>query len=146
MPRVLAWFRRWWRRTPTTTKALGSAGERFAARFLKRAGYRVIERNIAVPGPRGGEADLICVAPDRRTVVFVEVKTRFAHRSTGRPTYDPEVNIDARKRRAMARIARLIAARRGWRDRPLRLDVVAVEWSPTGDHIVRHHVGAVSAR
>jgi Holliday junction resolvase-like predicted endonuclease len=127
----------------TTKKSLGRAGERFAERFLRRAGYRLVERNVVVRGVHGGEADLICVAPDRRTVVFVEVKTRLVHEATGRPTYDPEVNIDARKRRAMLRAARAIAARRGWRDRPLRIDVIAVEWARRGNHALRHHVGAV---
>lgn len=114
-----------------------------AARFLRRAGYRVIERNVVV---RGGEADLVCVAPDRRTIVFVEVKTRLCHESTGRPTYHPEVNVDQRKKKAMVRAARGLAARRGWTDRPLRIDVVAVEWSRAGRHILRHHVGAVGRR
>lgn len=119
-------------------KALGAAGERLAARFLRRRGYRIVARNVQAPG---GEADLIAVAPDRRTIVFVEVKTRLSHDSTGRPTYNPEVNIDARKRRAMLRAARAIARRRQWLDRPLRIDVIAVEWSRTRDHTVRHHVG-----
>lgn len=125
---------------PPRGKALGAAGERAAARFLRRAGYRLVMRNVLAGG---GEIDLIMVAPDRHTIVLVEVKTRRAHEATGRPLYNPEVNIDARKRAAMLRAARAIARRKGWENRPLRVDVVAVEWSSTGRHVIRHHPGAM---
>ncbi len=137
---MIDWLRQLLRFSPPRGKALGAAGERLASRFLRRAGYRFVARNVEV---RGGEADLIFVAPDRRTIVFVEVKTRLAHESTGRPFYDPEVNIDARKRTAMLRAARAIARRRQWTDRPLRIDVIAVEWSRHGDHVIRHHVATM---
>lgn len=137
---MLDWFRQLFRLPPPRGRALGAAGERVAARFLKRAGYRLVARNVEV---KGGEADLIFVAPDRSTIVFVEVKTRLAHDLTGRPTYKPEVNIDARKRGTMLRAARTIAKRRRWTDRPLRIDVVAVEWSRHGKHVIRHHIAAL---
>jgi putative endonuclease len=137
---LLDWLKRLLHFDPPRGRALGAAGERVAARFLKRSGYRLVARNVEV---RGGEADLIFVAPDRCTIVFVEVKTRLAHDRTGRPTYDPEVNIDARKRGTMLRAARTIAKRRRWTDRPLRIDVVAVEWSRNGKHVIRHHVAAL---
>ncbi|MBL8746722.1 MAG: YraN family protein [Phycisphaerae bacterium] len=136
---MIGWLKRVLRLAPPSGRALGAAGERVAARFLRRAGYRLVARNVAV---RGGEVDLICVAPDRWTIVFVEVKTRLSHESTGRPTHAPEVNLDARKRAAMVRAARALARARRWTDRPLRIDVVAVEWSRAGEHVVRHHVGA----
>ena len=52
-------------------KATGKWGEDQAARFLRRAGYRVLERNYSC---RFGEIDLIVA--DREYLVFVEVKTR----------------------------------------------------------------------
>lgn len=52
-------------------KATGKWGEDQAARFLRRAGYRVLERNYSC---RFGEIDLIVT--DREYLVFVEVKTR----------------------------------------------------------------------
>ena len=48
--------------------SLGRMGEGVAAKILKGAGYRIIERNYRC---RGGEIDL--VALDGKTVVFVEV-------------------------------------------------------------------------
>jgi putative endonuclease len=51
---------------------LGLRGEKLAARFLRRQGYKVIYRNFRAP--RGGEVDIVCRHGD--TLVFVEVKTR----------------------------------------------------------------------
>ena len=52
---------------------LGKKGEETACRYLKKKGYSVLEQNY-----RSGkhEIDIIARAPDKRTVVFVEVKTR----------------------------------------------------------------------
>lgn len=120
-------------------RALGRAGERAAARLLKRAGYRIIGRNVRV---RVGEADLVCIAPDRRTVVVVEVKTRRAT-AHGPP---PEANIHAHKRAKLLAVTRYLAKANGWHDRPVRIDVVAVEWPLKGRPTLRHHLGAVTSR
>ena len=50
---------------------LGAAGEKAAAKYLRRRGYRIVARNYRC---RGGEIDLIALDAD--TIVFVEVKTR----------------------------------------------------------------------
>lgn len=56
-------------------KELGYAGEARAAQYLEKRGYRVISRNYTV---RGGEIDLVVC--DRKSLVFVEVKTRTSER------------------------------------------------------------------
>lgn len=121
--------------------ALGRAGERLAARHLRKKGYRLLDRNAKIAQ---GEADLICLAPDERTIVFVEVKTRAIDPAQG-PSIPPEANIHAHKRRKLVEVARALSARRGWTGRPLRIDVIAVEWRPAGDHVLRHHEHAVKA-
>lgn len=127
--------------------SLGRRGERAAAGLLRRAGYRVIGRNVVVPM---GEADLLCVAPDGETVVIVEVKTRrvVGQGLSGgaRPVegaIPPEANITAHKRRKLASIARHLARANGWSDGRVRIDVVAVEWCDRGPTVMRHHVGVV---
>lgn len=50
---------------------IGLRGERLAGRYLRRRGYRIVERNFSCPL---GEIDLI--AARRGLVVFCEVKTR----------------------------------------------------------------------
>lgn len=123
---------------------LGPKAERAAARFLRRRGFRVLERNVRT---NHGEADLVCLAPDYETVVIVEVKARrlAAGEAPGsRETHRPEDAITAAKREKLVKIARSIARRRGWTARPLRIDVVAVEWPERGRPTVRLHEGAVA--
>lgn len=54
-----------------TRKVLGGKGEALAVTFLKKRGYKVIERNYRCPW---GEIDLI--AREKDTLVFVEIKSR----------------------------------------------------------------------
>ena len=51
--------------------SLGARGEDRAVAFLIGAGYRIVARNLRMPG---GEIDV--VAMDGQTLVFVEVKAR----------------------------------------------------------------------
>ena len=53
-------------------KRLGKRGENMAARYLKRQGYRILERGFKNPF---GEVDIIASKGD--VVAFVEVKTRL---------------------------------------------------------------------
>jgi putative endonuclease len=128
---------------PSDDRALGRAGERAAARFLRRAGFRVIGRNVRMAV---GEADLVCIDPDRRTIVVVEVKTRLrgSNRSVLGEVVPPEASVHSAKRRKLQSVARAIIAANSWRDRPCRIDVVAVEWPADGGKpVVRHTPGAV---
>jgi putative endonuclease len=50
---------------------LGSWGESIAAKFLTRKGYIILERNFRC---RLGEIDIIAL--DRKSIIFIEVKTR----------------------------------------------------------------------
>jgi putative endonuclease len=119
---------------------LGPAGEKLAARRLKRDGYLILGRNVRVPI---GEADLVAVAPDRQTVVIVEVKTRRTGAGDLPPEQRaPEASVTAEKRGKLVLIARHLARANRWK-RPPRIDVIAVEWPSEGKPVVRHHVGAV---
>ncbi len=126
------------RRLGLVPLSLGARGERHAARFLRRAGYAIIDRNRYI-GP--GEADLIALAPDGLTIVIVEVKTRAI--GDGHPP--PEQSITARKRAKLLAVARAVAVRGKWLDRPLRIDVIAIDW-PTGRGVphLRHYPNAVT--
>jgi putative endonuclease len=97
---------------------LGESGEIVACRELERRGYAILERRYR---SRGGEIDI--VAEHRRTLVFVEVKTR-RNTSFGQPA-DAVTWIKRRRLRAMARDY-LCHRRLG--DRACRFDVVTVLW------------------
>ena len=56
-------------------KVLGKKGEKLAAVYLKKQGYKILKCNYKTPF---GEADII--AQDKDETVFVEVKTRLGDR------------------------------------------------------------------
>jgi len=138
---VFEFLRRLERAPDDETQALGRAGERVAARTLRKAGYRVLRRNVR---SAMGEVDLVCLAPDRRTIVFVEVKTRRVAETGGREGFPPEVAIDPRKRRKLIALSQSLAWWWGFADRPLRIDAVAVHWPSRGKPHVRHLPNAVT--
>jgi putative endonuclease len=77
----MAW--NWFRskaRNPTPRLELGERGEDFAAKFLRRRGYKILVRRFK---SRGGEIDIVC--RDGDWLVFVEVKTRVSEQ-LGRPS------------------------------------------------------------
>jgi putative endonuclease len=100
----------------STNGAIGRAGEDRAADFLESAGYRIVRRNLRLPG---GEIDLVCREGD--TVVFVEVKARTNDR------FGKALSaVDARKRATLRRLAadyvQIVAP-----NAHVRFDVVAVD-------------------
>lgn len=75
--------------------AKGRFGEDRASSFLTAHGYRVLARNVHLPG---GEIDAVCL--DGSTLVIVEVKRRDS-RAFGSALSA----VDARKRATLRRIA-----------------------------------------
>ncbi len=111
--------------------SLGAQGERLAAKFLRKLGYRIIRRNCRT---RFGEVDII--ARDGDEVVFVEVRSR----SSG--TWEMiEKSVTPRKQQRIFRAAATFASRTR-STRPLRFDVIAVRLAPDGEPEFRHYKDA----
>ena len=98
------------------TAETGKAGERLAVRALKRAGYRVLATNWRT---RGGEIDI--VAEQNGTIVFVEVKTRRSDSFAA-----PELAVNSKKRRKLARAAWRFLERNSATERDCRFDIVSI--------------------
>ena len=67
-------FLNWFKREPdrrTPRQILGGRGEKAAAKYLRRHGYKILTRNF-----RSGKAEVDLVARHKDWLVFVEVKTR----------------------------------------------------------------------
>lgn len=110
---------RWTERREDPRHRLGREGERAAARFLKRKGYKILYRNFRAPG--GGEVDLVCRDKSCATLVFVEVKTRT------RTDYGaPSSAVNAEKQRLIARGAMTWIRMLDREDVPFRFDIVEV--------------------
>ena len=114
----MRWLGEWFRRLRSVVP-LGPRGERAAAEFLERLGYRIIERGRRY---KFGEIDL--VALDGETIVFVEVKTRRSDRRG-----DPAEAVDRRKQERVTRSALAYLKRRRLLGRRTRFDVVSIVWS-----------------
>ncbi|MHC4975014.1 MAG: YraN family protein [Planctomycetota bacterium] len=119
-------------------KTLGERGEALASRYLKKRRFRVVRRNLDVGV---GEADIVCLSPDRTTLVIVEVKTRHMRETS---VTIPEAAINAHKRRKLVQVAHACASALRWGEKPLRIDVVAIETREGGDPVIRHHENAVT--
>lgn len=118
----------------------GSRGERAAGRYLRAQKYKILKRNLRTPV---GEVDLLCLAPDRRTIVLVEVKTRSFSPGQDRPAVAPEFALNRAKRQKLRSIAKDLIRRRGWSGRTVRIDLIAIDVDADGKQEVRHHPNAV---
>lgn len=100
----------------TARQALGAAGERIAARWLRRNGWLVVAHRFRV-----GHRDLDLVARRDGLTAFVEVKARREDRFG-----DPVEAVNWRKRRELAHSARVWIDRHGTPGEVYRFDVVGV--------------------
>ncbi len=97
---------------------LGDEGERVAARYLRRQGFKIVARRYRTAQ---GEFDLI--ARDKACLVFVEVKTRRSGVAG-----QPHEAVDANKQAQLTRLALAYLKRHRLLDQPARFDVVSIVW------------------
>lgn len=105
-------------------RTIGSEGEQLAVKFLKKNGYKILQRNYWC---KSGEIDIICY--DHGTIVFVEVKTRYSDKYG-----PPELSVTKAKKRQIIRVALHYLAKKKIEDIALRFDVVAIFYSPAKEH------------
>jgi putative endonuclease len=118
---------------------VGLRGEQIAAARLRRRGWAILARNVRT---RHGEIDLI--ARDRRTLVFVEVKTRRVSRAQSICSeLLPLAGLGARQRARLRRLALAwLSESRGARPvaEAIRFDAIGVVLDASGrvrrfDHV-----------
>ena len=125
-----------WFGKPASLARLGPEGERLAAQFLQKLGYRIVARGHR---QKMGEVDLIAL--DGSLMVFVEVKT---WRSGDRG--DPSEAVDARKQERLTRAALIYLKRRNLLEHPARFDVVSIVWPDASSQPqIRHFINAFDA-
>ena len=113
---------------------LGRRGEELAAAYLEQQGYQLVAANVTLPVGRNlrgttVNAELDLVAYDGPTLCFVEVKTRASDWFA-----PPQVNVDLRKQRQIARAARAYRHMLGLENSGYRYDVVSVVLPAATDH------------
>ncbi|MGH7233426.1 MAG: YraN family protein, partial [Nitrospiraceae bacterium] len=110
------------------TRAFGRIAETEAERYLRRKGYRILERNERSPH---GELDLVVQLGD--LLVFVEVKARRTSAYGGAPHA-----VDGRKQAKLVKLAAQYLARHNLHNQACRFDVVLCTEDSAGRLAVEH--------
>lgn len=105
-------------------KIMAEKGELAAAKFLKKKGYKILQRNYR---RKVGEIDIICY--DHGVIVFIEVKTRSTDNYG-----PPELSVTETKKRQIIKVASYYIAEKKIEGVDLRFDVVSIIYSPTKKH------------
>ncbi len=116
------------------SKQIGDEGEELAAELLAAKGYEIIERNYRFGK---GEIDIIAKSPDKKYLVFVEVKSR-KNLEFG----EPEYAITKNKMSQLRRIASAYIYENGNDDFDFRMDVVAILFQKNKKPLVEHYENA----
>lgn len=99
----------------TEKRRRGDMGEDFAAEYLQKSGYEIIERNF---NTRLGEIDI--VAKDGKYIAFIEVKSRADD-----CMYPPRQAVTRLKQQKLCKAAMLYKLRKGLDGQP-RFDVFEI--------------------
>ncbi len=101
---------------PNKQQKFGEKGETLAAWYLKQNGYKIIEQNYR---NQMGEIDII--AKEKKTIVFVEVKTRRSIRYGS-----PKWAVTPKKQRKISMVALYYLKTTKQSNAKARFDVVAI--------------------
>lgn len=107
---------------------LGKAGEEVALKYLKRKKFKIIKKGFRL---YKGEIDVI--AYDRKTLVFIEVKTRRS-RNFGLP----EESVTTAKQRQIKKIAQGFIAFNNLENVECRFDVISLILKKNDGYFIRH--------
>lgn len=95
---------------------IGFFGENIAKQYLENKGYKIIEQNCR---NKYGEIDL--VAENKRTLVFVEVRTKTAEQFG-----TPEESLNKNKIQKLIKNAQFYLIRKGLTSHQYRIDAVCL--------------------
>ena len=109
---------------PSKSRTSGDYAEEVAILYLKKGGYKIIERNYI---NKIGEIDIIALRQARGKppkIIFIEVKSQYEPESCG---LYPERSVDSRKQQKLIRIAELYLIERKYPDdTDWQIDVIGV--------------------
>ena len=94
----------------------GKQGEKMAANYLKKNGYKIVEKNYHC---KFGEIDIIALDGD--ILSFIEIKTRSTNEYV-----PPEFTVTKHKQSKIKRSAGHYLGRHGIENRDCRFDIVAI--------------------
>ena len=115
-------------RNKQTPYDLGKSGEEIALHYLEDKKYKIIAKSFRL---FRGEIDII--AFDRKTLVFVEVKTRKS-RDFGLP----EESVTPSKQQQIKKIAQGFLTKNNLHDVECRFDVISLSFNEKEGYSIRH--------
>jgi len=111
-------------------KSTGNYGEELASEYLKKHGYKIIERNFS---SKLGEIDIL--ARQKSDIVIVEVKTK-----SGSSFGEGFEMINYYKRRKLLLLARSLQG--SYPNQTIRIDVVSVDTNQNPPEL-KHFINAI---
>lgn len=114
----------------------GREGEKIAAEFLKKKGYRIIEMNFRI---KNGEADIVAIDEKENALVIVEVKTRISEEFG-----TPFEAITSWKLRALVNVAQYYKLIHPKLPDLLRIDAISVVLSSNNEPLEVVHLENIS--
>ena len=118
------------------TTDIGRFGEKVAARFLKKNGYKVLAKN---QHQSHNEIDII--ASNKEFILFVEVKTRSVSADLYSAYGSPASAVDARKQARIIQAAKSYLTQNTAHALQPRMDVIEVYLDKeTGKILQVHHI------
>lgn len=109
-------------------------GEDLACEYLKKKGYKIIERNYRI---KYTEVDIICVK--KNVLVFAEVKTRTTDKFGS-----PLEQISSKKIKNLVRTAEFYSKSNPNLPKSLRIDAISVKLEKSGESYKIEHIKNIS--
>lgn len=106
---------------------VGRRGEIVAAKYLRRHGYAILERNIHI-----SHEEIDIIAANKQYIVFVEVKARLKRPEQVDHLSSPAAAVTYKKQEHLLRAASAYLARTNYTLQP-RMDVIEVYLAPQQD-------------
>jgi putative endonuclease len=122
--------------------SVGQKGEKEAVKFLKKQGYKILDRNWCnEKGKRIGEIDVVVQNKKTGQIIFVEVKTRFLDK------YDksvlPQEQITHLKLIKLNKIAEVYIKEKFLLDIIWRIDAVGVIFTKENKKPIIKHIKSI---
>ncbi len=118
-------------------KRIGSIGEELAVSYLRKEGYKILDRNYIpqiISGPRVGEIDI--VALKGKIVVFVEVKT-----SLEGSLIEPEERVNITKQKKLVKSAETYILEKDLPpDQQWQIDIISLIINQSGKKVNMKHL------
>lgn len=119
---------------------LGKKGEEIAVEFLKKKGYKILERNFIFQFSRRQKGEIDIVAKKGEKIFFIEVKSQ-----RGEKEIPPEQKVNFSKARKLIDCAEYFLSKNKIPfDVPWQIDIISVHFLENGKTKIFHFENAIS--